>query len=622
MQPSAASKIGDANPAPYIDPQLLMGGGRRVYLETYGCQMNVADTEVIRSLLNTAGFERAGSIDEADVVLLNTCAIREGAEHKIWQRLRQIRSSRVGSTAARHDGRRGHWPSDKAAKQAKAKRQGLEDARSVQVVGLLGCMAERLKGKLLEEDRLLDLVCGPDAYRDLPRLLSQASSGQAALNVQLSLEETYADVAPVREAGNGVSAFVSIMRGCNNMCAYCIVPFTRGRERSRDAASISREVAELVERGVREVTVLGQNVNSYVDAKYAGIIPRLIPSTAADPALQLTAHADPDADEDDSDARAYQDAEQAQGQAVAVAVVPAAVAAKPAAAPALREGFATKVPQKAGAFRFAELLDQLCVAHPEVRFRFTSPHPKDFPDPLLAVLAARPNACKALHIPAQSGSTSVLASMKRGYDRETYLRLIDRVRELLPTATISSDFISGFCGESEADHADTLTLLEKVRFDKAFMFAYSMREKTHAHRQLLDDVPEPTKQRRLAEVIATFNKGARAANEAEVGSVQLVLVDGLSKKSDGEWVGRTDGNRRVVLARRPLPSSLGLGSELEAVEEVDLQPGDYVAVHVTEALSPNTMRAAPLARCTLAAFAQAEAAGQLPEVSAAHLVLA
>ena len=602
MQPAAGSSIADANPAPYIDPTLLLGGGRRVYLETYGCQMNVSDSEVVRALLETAGYERAAGIEEADVVLLNTCAIREGAEGKIWSRLRQIRSARHGSVASEHA--RGMSPGRAAAARERNQR-GLADARGVQVVGLLGCMAERLKGKLLEEDRLLDLVCGPDAYRELPRLLSQASGGQPALDVRLSLEETYADVAPVREGGNGVSAFVSIMRGCNNMCSYCIVPFTRGRERSRDAASILREVDDLAARGFKEVTLLGQNVNSYVS-----------------PIEGQGGGGDEGGGCGGGGGGGGGDV---------------------AAAPALRDGFVAKVPPKKGSYRFAQLMDEVSARHPEVRFRFTSPHPKDFPDELLDVLAARPNACAALHIPAQSGSSRVLQAMRRGYDRGTYLRLIERVREVVPHVTLSSDFISGFCGETEEDHEETLSLMRAVRFEKAFMFAYSLREKTHAHRALSDDVPEPVKARRLREVIATFDEGARAANASDVGTTQLVLVDGVSRKSDAEWVGRTDGNKRVVLARRAVPdadaadaahrraalaalhpqagreaagavaSSEGhehshnaSASAADAMQpgHVDLQPGDYVAVRVTEAISANTLRAEPLARCSLSRFAE------------------
>jgi len=508
-----------ANPAPYLAAEAVSGSGRRVFIETYGCQMNVADTEVVRSLMQDAGYTRAEQLAEADVVLINTCAIRDGAEKKVWNRLREVNSviGRRTAAARRNPG-------------------------SAPLVGLLGCMAERLKGRLLEQDQLVDVVCGPDAYRELPRLLSQATSGQAAIDVRLSLEETYADIAPVREAAGGVSAFVSIMRGCNNMCSYCIVPFTRGRERSRDPDSIASEVDQLVTSGVREVTLLGQNVNSY----------------AFDTTQQGRRAGEPP--------------------------------------PPLRDGFSSKVPPPRGDLRFAGLIERLAIAHPEVRFRFTSPHPKDFPDDLLTTIRDHPNVCEALHLPAQSGSSAVLSAMKRDYTREAYLALIERVRELLPRASISSDFISGFCGETEEDHQQTLSLLRAVRYEKAYMFAYSMREKTHAHRNLVDDVPQATKQRRLQEVINTYNEGARRSNLEEVGRTHLVLVDGLSKKSEAEWAGRTDSNKRVVFARRPVPASAA------ASAEVELRVGDYVAVRVTEGISANTLRAEPLARSSIAEF--------------------
>ena len=374
---------------PYISASDVQGDGRSVYVETYGCQMNVSDTEVVRAVLKEAGYGVASSVAAADVVLLNTCAIREKAEATIWNRLREIRAeSRKAREAART---RGSTPP--------------------KVVGLLGCMGERLKGRLLENERLVDIVCGPDAYRSLPRLLASARAGQPSLDVALSLEETYADVAPVREGGDGVSAFVSIMRGCNNMCSYCIVPFTRGRERSRPASSIEREVAALAEEGYREVTLLGQNVNSYADSTDAA-------ASAAD------------------------------GGALPLRLV---------------DGFTSKVAPPLATVNFASLMDRLAAAHPEMRFRFTSPHPKDFPDDLLTVIRDRPNVCESLHIPAQSGSTAVLEAMRRGYTREAYLGLIDRVRELLPRATISSDFISGFCGETDHDHQQTISLLKEVR---------------------------------------------------------------------------------------------------------------------------------------------------------------
>ena len=354
-----------------------------------------------------------------------------------------------------------------------------------------------------------------------------------------------------------MSAFVSIMRGCNNMCSYCIVPFTRGRERSRDATSIAGEVAALVEAGVREITLLGQNVNSYATDDF-------LARTDGTRSLDVVAASDE-----------YR----------------------------LRDGFASKVPPAKGSLRFAGLLTRLAESHPEVRFRFTSPHPKDFPDELLEVIRMHPNVCESLHIPAQSGSSAVLKAMRRGYDRRAYDELVGRVRELLPHAAISSDFISGFCGETEEDHQDTLSLLREVRFERAFMFSYSLREKTHAHRALVDDVPEPVKQRRLREVIDTFTPLARLRNEADVGSTHLVLVERTSKKSDAEWVGRTDTGKKVIVPRRPVAHAIGRSGE------VDLSVGDFVAVRVTQAISANTLRGEPLARTGIRAFTESQRSG-------------
>ena len=432
MPSSASAATPTAQLPPYLDAALLRGDGRSVFIETYGCQMNVSDTEVVRALLNEAGYARAMAADSADVVLINTCAIREGAEAKIWNRLRELRA--IGSRDRRTRAERGDPP---------------------RLVGVLGCMGERLKGKLLEAERLAHVVCGPDAYRSLPRLLAQAGTGQPSLDVALSIDETYADVAPVREGRDGVSAFVSVMRGCNNMCSYCIVPFTRGRERSRPGASIMAEVDRLAEEGYKEVTLLGQNVNSYADSSEGASSP--LPElregfkakVVAAPPRTLT-----------------------RRRRLTARVSPHAT----------RMCLVAQVPPAKGDTRFAEMISVLAEKHPEMRFRFTSPHPKDFPDPLLHAIAEHPNVCNSLHIPAQSGSTAVLEAMRRGYSRETYLTLVERVRELLPGAALSSDFISGYCGETAEDHEQTLSLLREVRFEKAFMFAYSMREKTHAHR--------------------------------------------------------------------------------------------------------------------------------------------
>eukprot|EP00873_Tetraselmis_striata_P009339 jgi/Tetstr1/429603/TSEL_019501.t1 len=460
-----------------------------VYLETYGCQMNVSDSQVVQSILADAGFREAGGADDADVILINTCAIRENAESKVWHRLGAFRNLKT--------------------KRSRSQRP---------TVGVLGCMAERLKTRLLESDKLVDVVVGPDAYRDLPHLLRSVRDSPdrraTAMNVQLSLEETYADVMPVRQRGS-LSAYLSIMRGCNNMCAFCIVPFTRGRERSRGAASILREV---------------ENVNSYSDTSEVG------------------------------------DAE-----------------AAPAADPfgAYAPGFTSVYkPQRGRALTFAELLDRVARVDPEMRIRFTSPHPKDFNEEVLHTVARHHNICSQLHMPAQSGSSSVLASMRRGYTREAYDALIDRVRRILPQVALSTDIITGFCGETEEDHAATVQLMRATGYDQAFMFAYSRRDKTHAARHLEDDVPAEVKQRRLAEVIEVFREGLTARNTAEVGRRHIVLVEGPSKRDPDVWTGRTCHFKRVLFRYAPVAASYGT---MEAADAADICIGDYVAVQIERA---------------------------------------
>ena len=483
--------------------------GGSVYVETYGCQMNASDSEVVLSILRDAGFTQAQSPESATVVLLNTCAIRDKAEERVWQRLRALQHLRRRSTK--------------------------RVAESAPVIGVLGCMAERLKSKLLETDGLADVVAGPDAYRDLPHLISLVRSGQtSAMNVQLSADETYADIAPVRR--QGPSAFLSIMRGCNNMCSFCIVPFTRGRERSRPSSSIIDEMRMLSDQGVKEVTLLGQNVNSYADFSGAET-----PHGAAD-----------------------------------------STGAQQPAFGEYAPGFTSVyVPRREGAMRFGELLDRVAAVDPEMRIRFTSPHPKDFPEDFLRVIGAHNNICKQLHLPAQSGSTSVLTRMRRGYSREAYLALAHRARDMLPGVALSSDFISGFCGETEEEHSDTISLMQEVGYEHAFMFAYSKRDKTHAARHFEDDVPASVKQRRLEEVIATFRAGAAQRAAAEVGRLHCVLIEGPSKKSTADWSGRTDSGKVVVFPDVQVPATW---QATEASEpRVRLQPGDYVAVRVQKA---------------------------------------
>ncbi|CAD7700704.1 unnamed protein product [Ostreobium quekettii] len=499
--------------------------GKNVYVETYGCQMNVNDTEVVLSLLGDKGYSPIQDPTIADVILLNTCAIREKPENKIWSRLGEFKKLKA---VAKKNKRRGP------------------------IVGVLGCMAERLKHKLLDADRLADIVVGPDAYRDMPRLLKivegEADGGAVgALNTQLSLDETYADVVPLRPAG-AVTAFISIMRGCNNMCSFCIVPFTRGRERSRPTTSILDEIRLLSDTGVKEVTLLGQNVNSYAD--FATESQRGAPgTTVGDPFSTYAA------------------------------------------------GFRSVYkPKREGAVQFAELLQRAAEIDPEMRIRFTSPHPKDFSDDVLQVVQQYPNVCKQLHLPAQSGSSDVLDRMKRGYTREAFDALVDKARRLIPGLALSTDIITGFCGESEDEHAATLDLMSRVGFEQAFMFAYSQRDKTHAARHLEDDVPQPVKARRLAEVIQVFRETMFGKNEKEVGRTHLVLVEGEAKKSEEMLTGRTCTMKRVIFPKISVPASQhGCGGE--AVP----QPGDYVSVDVVSAQS-STLTARPLARTTLREF--------------------
>uniref|UniRef100_A0A8C3MQ06 Mitochondrial tRNA methylthiotransferase CDK5RAP1 n=2 Tax=Geospiza parvula TaxID=87175 RepID=A0A8C3MQ06_GEOPR len=504
-----AAAAGHPGPSPDLPPEpCSTPGAPKVYLETYGCQMNVSDTEIIWAILQKNGYTRTKELGEADVVLLVTCSVREKAEQAIWNRLQHL-------------------------KALKARRP---QARAPLRVGILGCMAERLKEEILHREKLVDVVAGPDAYRDLPRLLAVAESGQQAANVLLSLDETYADILPVQTSAGGTTAFVSIMRGCDNMCSYCIVPFTRGRERSRPIASILQEVRMLSDQGVKEVTLLGQNVNS------------------------------------------FRDLSEVQFQSVA--------------APGLSRGFSTVYKAKAGGLRFSHLLDQVSRIDPEMRIRFTSPHPKDFPDEVLQLIQERHNICKQLHLPAQSGSTRVLEAMRRGYTREAYLELVHHVRDSIPGVSLSSDFIAGFCGETEEDHLQTVSLLQEVRYNVGFLFAYSMRQKTRAHHRLQDDVPADVKKRRLEQLIATFREEAARANAALVGQAQLVLVEGPSKRSASELCGRNDGNIKVIFPDAELEDAAEPGAPGRA------QPGDYVMVKVTSA-SSQTLRGVPLYRTTL-----------------------
>ncbi|EFJ15318.1 hypothetical protein SELMODRAFT_180500 [Selaginella moellendorffii] len=464
--------------------------------------MNFNDVEVVLAIMKKAGYGDIVQLpEESDVILINTCAIRDNAENKIWQRLNYFKHIKS------------NW-----------RKNGTKSSRPPPKVAVLGCMAERLKEKLIEADKMVDVVCGPDAYRDLPRLLSSVEQGQQAINTLLSLEETYADVSPVRIAKDSVTAFVSIMRGCNNMCAFCIVPFTRGRERSRPLESIVREVGELWEQGVKEVTLLGQNVNSYCDLS----------------------------------------------------------------------GFSAIYRTNESGLRFASLLKCLAETYPEMRFRFTSPHPKDFPDDLLLVMREHHNVCNSIHLPVQSGSSRVLERMRRGYTREAYLELVERIREIIPGVALSSDFIAGFCGETEEDHLQTLSIVETVGYEMAYMFAYSMREKTPAHRHDVDDVPEEVKQRRLSELIATFKRSSAARYHSQLGKTQLVLIEAPNKRNPNEWGGRCDSGQKVFFSRAPVPDH-------QSGDLVDTKPGDYVAVKILDTTFAS-LRGEPLRRTSLQAF--------------------
>ncbi|KAM9409646.1 mitochondrial tRNA methylthiotransferase CDK5RAP1 [Pholidichthys leucotaenia] len=479
----------------YLGEDLLTSNSRKVYFEVYGCQMNVNDTEIAWSILQKKGYKRTASLNEADVVLLVTCSIREKAEQTIWNRLQYLTAM---------------------------KKKRLKTPTPMKI-GILGCMAERLKMELLEREKLVDVLAGPDSYRDLPRLLAVADGGQQASNVLLSLEETYADIMPVHHAAQGHTAFVSIMRGCDNMCSYCIVPFTRGRERSRPVSSILQEVQMLSDQGVKEVTLLGQNVNSYRDTSQ-----------------EHFCNSDPTK---------------------------------------LSRGFKTVYRSREGGLRFADLLDQVSSIDPDMRIRFTSPHPKDFPDEVLHLIAERRNICKQIHLPAQSGSNEVLEAMRRGYTREAYLDLVKNIRQIIPDVSLSSDFISGFCGETEADHQQTLSLIREVGYNVGFLFAYSMRKKTHAFHRLQDDVPAEVKQRRLKECVEVFREEASKVNAALIGSTQLVLVEGESKRSADDLCGRTDGNVKVNFPKEDVVA------QPEGSSTTPVRAGDYVVVKILSASS-------------------------------------
>jgi len=425
---------------------------KKFFIETYGCQMNFSDSEIIASVMSDEAFTSTTDIKEADIVFVNTCSIREHAEQRVRKRLREINS--------------------------------LKKKKPHLLIGLLGCMAERLKDQLLVEEKSVDIIVGPDAYRDLPKLIGEASEGHKAINVILSADETYADINPVRLGGSGISAFISIMRGCENFCAYCVVPYTRGKERSRNPETIISEARELFKSGYREITLLGQNVNSYKWNEENGIID------------------------------------------------------------------------------FPELLKRIALINPLLRVRFATSHPKDMSDRLLETIAKYPNICRSIHLPVQSGSSRVLKLMNRKYDREWYMNRIEAIHRIIPDCTISTDIICGFCGETEEDHQETLSLMDWAKFEFAYMFKYSERPDTAAAKKYKDDVPEDVKSKRLQEVIEMQQKLSHESNKNDIGKIFEVLVEGESRRSADNVSGRNSQNKVVVFPRK------------------DFKTGDYVQVKI------------------------------------------
>ncbi|WP_420551497.1 tRNA (N6-isopentenyl adenosine(37)-C2)-methylthiotransferase MiaB [Tenacibaculum aiptasiae] len=429
------------------------GNSKKLFIESYGCQMNMNDSEIVASILAEQGFNTTQSLEDADLVLVNTCSIREKAETTVRNRLKKYNA--------------------------------VKKVNPTMKVGVLGCMAERLKEKFLEEEKIVDLVVGPDAYRDLPNLIEEVDAGRDAVNVILSKEETYADVSPVRLNSNGVSAFVSITRGCDNMCTFCVVPFTRGRERSRDPQSIIEEIGSMVDKNFKEITLLGQNVDSYL--WYGGGLKK--------------------------------DFKKASELAQATAV------------------------------DFAQLLDMCATAYPKTRFRFSTSNPQDMSLDVIHTMAKHKNICKYIHLPVQSGSNNMLKAMNRQHTREEYIELVDNIFRIIPEMALSQDMIAGFCGETEQDHQDTLDLMRHVKYDFGFMFAYSERPGTLAAKKMPDDVPLDVKKRRLQEVIDLQQEHSLYRTRQHLGKVEEVLIEGTSKKNPNEWKGRNTQNTIIVFPK-------------------------------------------------------------------------
>ena len=434
-----------------------MKSKKKIFIETYGCQMNFSDSEIVASILIDNNYELAEKFSDADLLLINTCSIRDNAEKRVRNQLKEFVSLKI--------------------------------KKPEMVIGIIGCMAERLKEKLFEEEKAVDLIIGPDAYRDLPKLLTKIESGQKAANIILSEEETYADIKPVRYGSNGVSAFISIMRGCENFCSYCVVPYTRGKERSRNIDSIIDEAKSLLKDGYSEITLLGQNVNSYRWKKDG------------------------------------------------------------------RE------------FNFTELIENVALINPLLRVRFTTSHPKDISDELIETIAKHKNICNSIHLPVQSGSNSVLKRMNRKYTREWYLNRIEKIKELTPDCGLTTDIISGFCGETEFEHNETISIMKKVGYDFAFMFKYSERPNTAAEKKFKDDVTEEIKKRRLKEIIEIQQELSHKSNLRDIGKTFEVLVEGVSKRSTEDLSGRNSQNKVVVFPKR------------------NFKKGDYVNVEIIDCTS-------------------------------------
>ena len=449
------------------------GTSKKLYIESYGCQMNFSDSEVVASIMSENGFSTTRDVDEADVVLINTCSIRDNAEKRVRNRLTEFKKKKADNPEM--------------------------------VVGILGCMAERLKKSLLEQEKLVDLVAGPDAYRDLPNLIDEVGTGQKAVNVLLSRDETYADISPVRLDKGGISAFVTIMRGCDNMCSFCVVPFTRGRERSRDPKTIVQECQDLFSKGYREVTLLGQNVDSFRwNITNKGEIKNKDLPTV----------------------------------------------------------------------NFAQLLIMVAKVSPDLRVRFSTSHPKDMTDEVLYAMASFENICNYIHLPVQSGHTEVLKRMNRGYSREWYLDRIEAIHRIIPDCAVSTDIISGFCAETDKEHDDTLSLMDIVAFDFAYMFKYSERPKTLAERKFEDDVPEAVKSKRLTEIIEKQLGYSLASNKERIGKTEKVLIEGISKRSEEHMSGRTGRNSMVVFPKG------------------NFKKGDYINVKILDCTSATLLGSA------------------------------